>query len=94
MGALLALVLLVGYMVVGLLARGWVVYCLWGWFAVPLGVPPISVAWAIGLTSLVVCMVPTPQPDENRDKVNAMLLPFVNWGLCLLVGWVVHLYMT
>jgi hypothetical protein len=46
----------IALMLYGLLAEGGIVLLFWGWFAEPLGLPPISYGHAIGLTCLVTFM--------------------------------------
>lgn len=48
------------------LYKGWVIHLLWRWFVVPLGVDPIGVAHAWGLSLLVGLM--TVQRDSERAE--------------------------
>ena len=49
-------------------------WCAWGWFLVPLGLPPITLAHAAGLCVIKVAMDRTPpQPtDEDRERAKGM----------------------
>lgn len=64
---------------------------LWGWFAVPFGLPAIGFWWAMGFKVLVSHLAPSPiWPDEEGDwkrtgrvAAVALLVP----ALTLLIGW-------
>ncbi len=100
--AILALGLGVGLgilvILAGQLLRGYVVFKLWGWFCVPaLGLPPIGIAAAIGITLLVSYLTVqeggyVKETDRKKNLItafNALLMPF----MILLIGYVAHLYL-
>ena len=65
-----------------------VLWLLWGWFMVPLGVPAIHIAWAIGI-KMVANMLAPPQPrSEDTNK-------FAWWGplFALAVGFIAKHWM-
>jgi len=77
---------------------GIVVFCLWGWFVVPLHVPAIGIAHAIGLSITAKVMAGTLKVDlENDDDLSDTLVKYglsVLIGVLLLVmGYVIHLFM-
>lgn len=76
-----------------------VLYLSWGWFVVPLGLPPLQgLAHAFGL-GIVAAMLHTPKPDETKSKTseeimyNAVgrVLGYVFVGL---VAWMLSGYVT
>lgn len=78
------------------LLRAWVISLLWGWYAVRLGLPPITMAWAVGLSALVSSFMRTYPPKEDKAKgvevfiqVGSRFLDSVGYSLlCLFLGWV------
>jgi hypothetical protein len=51
--------------------RGYVLSLLWAWFAVPMGLPPIGVAMACGLSTVVALL--TLDASVKRDEPNLAL---------------------
>lgn len=98
MAAILAIPGGIALMVCGVLFSGWVLSVMWGWFLVPLGVPSIAVAQAIGISLTVSLLTKQWRPSED-DKgpksamtklaAEAIARPF----LALLFGWVITLFM-
>lgn len=66
-----------------------------GWFVVPLGVAPISIPWAIGLT-LVGSLVSTRSfPKEEKDLLVQFIYSLLLPVMTLLIGYVlVTFFMT
>lgn len=92
-----ALVVTVVVVVALAVMNGVVIVALWGWFAVPLGVPPVSIAHAIGLGFLVHALTgfKTQHPEKNEDgtkKTAGTLVVEHALGVLLTVGlgWLVH----
>jgi len=75
------------------LVHGVVLTQLWGWFIVPLGVPAISLAWAVGLSCVVGLVTPQPAPvpkDRALEYLGIITTkPFVVWA----IGLVAHAFM-
>ncbi len=70
---------------------GAVVWVLWGWFVVPLGVPQITVAWAIGLCLCANMLVmPVPRGPANTKPTHHML---VRPAAFLLMGFIAKQWM-
>lgn len=74
--------------------NGIILHMLWGWFLVPLGVPQIGVAWAIGISALAGLLTPTIPPPESSDDGwthmgNILLKPL----LALVIGFVAKSFM-
>lgn len=89
------LLLIIGVVAIVALAsiwRGFVLSILWGWFAVPLGLPPIGIAWAIGVAT-VVGMLAGSYSEDKEDKDDGwkkVIVLFVAPLIALGVGWVAH----
>jgi hypothetical protein len=74
--------------------NGYAIWVLWSWFIVPFGVQQISIAWAIGLSSLTQLMVPAATPDSSkREWWFPLLVGLVRPGFALLFGYVAKSYM-
>lgn len=85
--------------IVSVLMNGWVLSILWGWFISPLfGLPPLSVASAIGLALIFGMFMRTDNLNEDKTKnlgemivflvAQAVLSPLFT----LFVGWIVKQY--
>lgn len=84
--------------VVAAILRGWILTVLWGWFIVPLGVPSISIATALGIVIIIDMLVHRPDTSETKDKVatvpellgivfsKAFLSPLITLGLAAIVA--------
>ncbi len=87
--ALLSAVFLgaVGLFLAAILARGFVLTVLWGWFAVPVfGLPPLGIAPALGLAVLLNYLLNHKRADQSLAGI------FGNALATLGVGWVIHLF--
>ena len=73
-------------------------YCLaslWGWFLVPFGAPPISIAWAIGLIAVRGIVIPTPSSKPKSQRPWSDLFDMIAKPLIILaVGYIAHLFMV
>lgn len=84
--------------------NGWVFMTLWGWFAVPLGAPSITLAHGLGIACLVHFLVHTskaPEPKINDEYVTKptttqqvvfIIGCYLKPLFALLVGWILHRY--
>jgi len=74
------------------LIHGWSLFYLWQWYVVPLGLPQISMPWAIGLGVLVGYL--TNHETEKKGQETDLGMLFVNTFLrpllALGVGWLIH----
>jgi hypothetical protein len=75
---------------------GFVVLKLWGWFLVPLGVPNVNLAHAMGMTLIAHFMTSQPHVKEKaydewwmRTAIN-----IVNPLYVLGLGWLFHSFMN
>jgi len=75
---------------------GAVISKLWVWFLVPMGLPGISVATAIGLSLLGKLLAGTTSLNHNaEDKgmIEQTVFALVLYGVFLLIGYLAHLAM-
>lgn len=80
--------------------RGFVLASLWGWFVVPLGVPALGIAQAIGISLIVSLFLAHLARDKSDDEgegwkrlgltmVRALSITLLSWG----AGAIVHGFM-
>jgi hypothetical protein len=85
---LLAVPTIVALYVAAILARGFVLTILWGWFAVPVfGLPALSIAAAIGLTVLLSYLL-----NHTKESVSLGNI-FIQALAALGAGYLIHLFM-
>jgi len=68
--------LLIGHIIVGFggaIWRGFVLSLLWTWFAVPLGIPQVSIAFVLGFECLVRMLSYTLVPDIGAELEKTIL---------------------
>ena len=79
--------------------KGFVISKLWGWFLVPLALPPIGIAHAVGISTLaaLLTMKVTHKDAEKRtDKqtIDVIVLA-VLWPLMALgIGFITQLFLS
>jgi hypothetical protein len=85
-----------GAIAVGLLAsvilvawRGMALAVLWGWFLVPLGLPMIGIAHALGIAIVFALL----QGDVSRNTKHALLGGILTPLLAIAAGYVITLFM-
>jgi hypothetical protein len=82
---------IVGLVLLAMVWRGFVLSILWGWFMVPLGLPNISVALAIGIAGVVGMLTHQIQVSKDEeDGAKKFLAAFMIPLFALGVGWIVH----
>lgn len=72
-----------------LLLRAWAVSKMWLWFVVPLGLPPIGYAHALGI-SLFVGWLTYQTPSTDQDDgfwLRSLLTSFIAPPVLVLFGW-------
>lgn len=69
-----------------------VIRAYWGWFIVPLNVPPIGLAHAYGLAMFVRMMTwqVTAPKREDMGLAAALLAGFMYYGFVVFFGWVIQ----
>jgi putative flippase GtrA len=89
--------LLVGLIAAFAMLRGWTVSILWEWFLVPLGLPALGIAHAIGISLAVAFLThQTDTKKDDRESQEAGLQIFTQVLTCLGtlgVGWIVMKFM-
>lgn len=88
----------VGITVLASLFNGWALSVLWGWFLVPLGLPQIGMAHAIGIGLLVGFLTKThlhaeKEFDSKWEKAAAHTAVILNPLLVVGMGWVIAQFM-
>ena len=83
---------------IAILWKAYVLSVLWGWFVVPLGVPPISIAWAYGLSCIVGLFWYNALSSDSTETglakafsglLKVILVPL----LALFFGWIAYGFM-
>ena len=75
--------------------RGVTIAFLWKWFVVPLGMPGITIASAIGLHILAIALIKyynlPDREEDDEDLFNRLtfniLCTLIMWGIGALVNW-------
>lgn len=75
-----------------ILLRGFVIYKLWGWFIVPLGMQAVGILHAYGISLFVGVLMPqiSGKDGDSKDGSKKIILTPL---LFLFFGWLVHLCM-
>ena len=76
--------------------EGTLLSLMWKWFMVPLGVPPIGIAHAYGIWS-VVSMVRYRHHGEDFDldkAQKALTSVMYGWAICFICAWIAHKIMA
>lgn len=71
-----------------ILLSAYIVFLLWGWFMIPLGLAQISIAHAIGLS----CGI-QHKSDPEQSVTNAIATMVAIPLLSLAIGYVAHMFM-
>jgi len=66
---------------------------MWGWFVVPLGLPSIGIAAAMGLGFLAhILLSRETQVTADRESIEIVGLSIVVSAVSLLFGFIVHFF--
>lgn len=68
--------------------EGYVIWVLWGWFAIPLGLPAITLAHAIGIDILISMFQPVRIQREDPPIGKYVIAAIVRPMLALAIGYV------
>jgi hypothetical protein len=74
---------------VAVVVRAWCVTKLWLWFVVPLGLPPIGILAAIGLTLALVVLLGLHRLEGKCNVWQSVAGALASTTL----GWLIHLWM-
>ncbi len=78
----------VGVIAVLAIWQGYVLSILWGWFFVPLGLPTISIAHAIGIALVVGVLRGMPPESKSENTFSRLGIWFVGTLILLAVGYI------
>jgi hypothetical protein len=70
-----------------IIQQAWAISVLWGWFIVPLGLPAIGIAAAIGISTTMSAMrgrLKGPDDEGWKTIAKSVLQPW----FCLAIGWI------
>lgn len=77
--------------------RGWALSLLWGWFFVPLGLPPIGIVVAIGISLTVNFLsqgyIPPNVLDGDDYGIKALVYSIMLTTWSIVVGWIVAAFL-
>ena len=85
-----------------ILASATTVMWLWWWFAVPFGLPPVTMAHAYGIDALITYMTwhrdltkkdPPHEAGHTGQAIATFSASLFKAGFFLLLGWLAHLAM-
>lgn len=83
-------------LLIALPVRGWVISMLWAWHVVPLGAPPISWWYGMGVVVVLATLSVSPEPKpRKRDEVTVERRLYYSLGsafLALLLGFIFLLF--
>lgn len=69
--------------------QGWAISILWGWFVVPLGLPEIGIAAAIGVSITASALSSRYRKTEDADKWSVITYALLRPIILVLVGYLV-----
>lgn len=94
LAALLGAILGVAVVTALLLWRGFALSMMWGWFMVPLGLPVIPIAHAIGVAALVSLLThQRTSGKEKRGLSDTLFMPFVTTAITFGIAAIAHAFM-
>lgn len=78
-----------------LIIHGYVISIMWGWFVVPLGVPAIGIAHAIGLAGMLGALNVAKSSDKVEGRAMAWIMDMllIRPAIILGIGWIVKQFM-
>lgn len=93
--------LIVASFPLGMIARGWALTVMWGWFVVPLGVMQISFPHALGLTGCVTLFAGhLASIETSKEDAGIADVAYKSFGVMVLAplfitgfGWIFHQFM-
>jgi hypothetical protein len=97
MESLIALILVPLVVAAAAMLDGFVIHLMWSWYMVPLGVPAIGIAHAIGIDLLVSLTAHQTIPVKDGDKEFAqkqLIRMFTRPVIILLVAWIARHWMA
>ena len=96
-GAIGILLLILLTIAAGTALNGFVIQVMWGWFLIPLGLPVLGLANAMGLGLLIRYLtwqkIPSKEKTSNKELMDNILTAVFYPLLVLGLGFVVHSFM-
>lgn len=97
----MAALFVIGLIFVGVVLRGWALSTLWAWFLVPIGVPAIGIATALGISVIIGLFTVHLNNDKIKisnksspELIGNVLAKAIGGPLMsVFVGWVITLFM-
>lgn len=86
----------VGFIVLALgliFASGLVLSVMWGWFIVRMGIPPITVPQALGLSLIVSFLTYKPKENTDQSTGEAFLASLFLYAFYLVYGFILTLFL-
>ena len=78
--------------VAGAVYTGWVLSIMWGWFIAPLGLPSITIPWAIGIMLSVGIFHKYEAAEDPPPPVHLSIFRLLKPAVLLGAGWVVKTF--
>ena len=89
---------LIAVIPLAIITKGIALQVLWGWFVVPLGIPDIGMAHALGIAGLVALATHQHGPEDNEGTsgeraLRSFAFAFARPLVALLFGWIFQAFM-
>jgi len=92
---------IIGLIFFGVVIRGWALSTLWAWFLVPIGLPAIGIATALGISVIIGLFTVHLNHDKikvdkssNSDVLTIILTKAIGGPLMsVFLGWIITLFM-
>lgn len=82
----------VAVLLIAIVLRGIAISIMWTWFVVPLGVPSIGVAHAIGFSAIAAALT-RDHPEDKRSTRQVLILAFAKPIALVAIGWIITQFM-
>lgn len=79
--------LAIALVVLLVIQQAWAISVLWGWFIVPLGLPVIGTAAAVGI-SVTVSVIRGRRKGPDEEGWRAITMSALQPWFCLAIGWI------
>ena len=81
--------------VINMFLGAWVFSVLWGWFISPLGLPKLTLFWAMGILATTELALLLGSPSPAREVSQSQLRKNIGMTITILIifplGWAIHL---
>lgn len=91
----------IGLVFFGVVIRGWALSTLWAWFLVPIGLPAIGIATALGISVIIGLFTVHLNNDKikvdknsSSDMIGTIIAKAIGGPLVsVFIGWIITLFM-